>query len=196
MNNQSDLEKLLKKYKSIVFAKEHLKKITLRIEKEQKRLADLEVIVEKEYKDVHLLETIEKETAESYSTYLNSIPVLTIENPKIWDYKIIGLVSQSELFSLDNAVTSDKVEKEVLQKLKIKLLELGGNAVIGTRISYSFQGGKNKLINAYGTAIEVFNTDQFSEKYHRTKEINERFEETRLLLRRFERYYRYTLKEK
>jgi len=119
---------------------------------------------------------------------MNSLPMLTIENPKGWEYKIIGLVSQLE----SNIVTDanfTKIQKETIMKLKIKTHELGANAIIGARISYSFEGqgtyDRYKVLNTYGTAIEVLNTDQIPENYHHSKETYLSFEESSQIIEKF-----------
>jgi len=130
---------------------------------------------------------IKKEIEEVEKEYMDSLPVLTIENPQGWDYRSIGLVSQSKTISANYS----KVEKRVFLNLKINAYNLGGNAVIGTRFSKSYQGERGVEnygnLTVFGTAVEVFNTDRFPEDYHQAKRIYLSFEETRQMIAQFEK---------
>ena len=58
MQQNTDLEKLLADYQSIIHAKKHLANLKQRLEEEEMNLADLNLMLEKEYEDVKKLESL------------------------------------------------------------------------------------------------------------------------------------------
>ena len=117
------------------------------------------------------------------------MPVLTLENPQGWDYRAIGLVKESKSVNT-NYASYEKREARTFLNLKINTYNMGGNAVLGAKVSRSIHGvgGSERYgrITIYGTAVEVFNTDRFPENYQQAKRIYISFEETRQLIAQFE----------
>ena len=133
--------------------------------------------------------SIKKEIKEVEEEYMNSMPVLTLENPQGWDYRAIGLVKESKSVNTSYA-SYEKREARTFLNLKINTYNMGGNAVLGAKVSRSILGdsGSEKYgrITVYGTAVEVFNTDRFPENYQQAKRIYISFEETRQLIAQYE----------
>lgn len=124
--------------------------------------------------------------------YLNqnitNIPIITTHTPYNWEYTSLELVSGqtitgtglvSEVFSdftdffgaKSNSFTAklSKSEVFVLNQLKAKTVQLGGNAVIATDIDYGEAGaGKGMLmVCAAGTAISLNNLEVLEDKKKR-----------------------------
>lgn len=116
---------------------------------------------------------------------IKHIPILTTHSPYKWEYTSLGLVSGqlvggtgfvSEFFadftdlfgaksdSFTNKIT--KNEKIVLNILRAKTLQLGGNAVIATDIDYAEVGGSRGMLMvcAAGTAVKLHNLDVLDNK--------------------------------
>jgi len=133
--------------------------------------------------------SIKKEIKEVEEEYMNSLPMLTLESPQGWDYRAIGLVKASKSINLSYA-SYEKREARTFLNLKINTYNMGGNAILGAKVSRSIhgEGGSEKYgrITVYGTAVEVFNTDRFPENYQQAKRIYISFEETRQLIDQFE----------
>ena len=134
--------------------------------------------------------SIKKEIKEVEEEYMNSLPVITLDNPQGWNYRSIGLVKESKSVNTTYA-TYEKREARAFLNLKINTYNLGGNAVLGAKISRSIhgEGGSERYgrITIYGTAVEVLNTEVFPEDYHQAKRIYESFEETRQMIAQFEK---------
>ncbi len=132
---------------------------------------------------------MKKEVIASFKDHVSSFPALSIPHPATWEYEIINLVSRS--VSIESTITDlSGIENKILYKLKFDTSKLGGNAIIGLNIAYSFQNqnnfGNSNIINLYGTAVNVKNTDVFPEQFHSSKKVYIDFEETRQLLNKFE----------
>ncbi len=107
---------------------------------------------------------------------INSIPVISLQNPLGWDYEVIGMVtgqsttgtgvvseftsSFTDLFG----VQSDRYNKKLkagedlcFTQIRKQTLDLGGNAVIATDIDYSEIGGDKGMLMVCmtGTAINL-----------------------------------------
>jgi len=132
--------------------------------------------------------SMEKESTKALDDFINSFPVLTIENPSNWQYEILGLVSFSTTVS-SQSDARDKGEAICLQEIKRKTHNLGGNAIIGAKIGYSSFHASN-IINTYGTAIKILNTELFSDSYKNTQKVNMGFITSRDLLKQYEKIFK------
>jgi len=139
----------------------------------------------KEYLDS--LDKINKEkgTWESYfKKNLHSIPTLTLQIPLNWDYDALGIVSgqitmgmglggdlSATFANLTGGQSSDYNQKIMtgetmcLNQIRLRALQLGGNAVIGVTLNYSTAGGAKELllVTAVGTAIKLKNLEVLGE---------------------------------
>jgi len=115
---------------------------------------------------------------------IDYIPVVTIQNPKDWDYEIVDMVTAQNttgtgvFFELSTSIDdimggkSEKYnsktkegERICKQMLRVNALQLGANAVIGTDIDYTEVGGSKALfmICMAGTAVRVKNIEILGE---------------------------------
>lgn len=113
-------------------------------------------------------------------TLSKNVPIVTIHNPKDWDYDVLGLVTGqsttgtgvitefttvfTDFFGAQSNRTNKKIKKgETMSSLQMvaSTLELGGNAVIGVDIDYAEVGGLKGMIMVCvsGTAIRLKNLD-------------------------------------
>jgi len=145
-------------------------------------------------KAVHNYKSMEKESIKTEEDFVNSFPLLTIENPANWKYDILGLVSFSRSVKSDYDARKEG-EAICFLELKFETYNLGGNAIIGTRIGYSLRkhedlGGSSQIISVYGTAINVLNTELFPDIYKTTKNRNMDFFAPRELLEKYRSVYK------
>ncbi len=122
---------------------------------------------------------------------ISAIPIITIQNPTKWNFKILGLISAqsisgtgflSELsgswadftggqsLTMSNKVSSG--EEICKKKLRLVCALHGGNAIVGTDIDYSeVGGGKGMLMVCMaGTAVIVdLENEDFDTKRDRLK---------------------------
>ncbi len=132
------------------------------------------------------LDSMEKLTKEKggWESYFKKkimiIPTLTLPSPLNWDYDSLGIVSgqitigmglmgdlSSTFANLTGGQSSDYNQKILtgemtcLNQIRLRALQLGGNAVIGVDINYSTAGGTKELlmVTAVGTAIKLKNLD-------------------------------------
>ena len=136
--------------------------------------------------------SIKSETEEALKVYINSFPMLTIEPPQDWNYSVLGLVSFSR--SVFSDFESRKKGLEIcMQALKTKTYNLEGNAIVGTSIGYSMEkqtaNNCTQIINVYGTAILVFNTELFSGNFLDAELANKEFEVSRDLIEKYSQIY-------
>ena len=109
-----------------------------------------------------------------------NVPLVTIHNPKNWDYDVLGLVTGqsttgtgvitefttvfTDFFGAQSNRTNKKIKNgETMSSLQMvaSTLELGGNAVIGVDIDYAEVGGLKGMIMVCvsGTAIRLNNLE-------------------------------------
>jgi uncharacterized protein YbjQ (UPF0145 family) len=134
---------------------------------------------------------------------ISLIPIVTIQNPLKWEYKVLELISAqsisgtgflSELSASwadftggQSAALADKVssgEDICKNKLRFICALMGGNAIIGTDIDYSeVGGGKGMLMVCMaGTAINVaLDNDDFVDKRNGLGLLNEKVKELNAL---------------
>ncbi len=135
----------------------------------------------------------EKETWNGYfKKRIWNIPTVTIQNPLNWDYEALGVVSgqitmgmglmgdlSSTFANLTGGQSSEYNQKIIsaeslcLNLIRLRALNLGGNAVIGIDMNYSEAGGSKDLlmVAAVGTAIKLRNLDVLGEQ--RRKDLEE-----------------------
>jgi len=122
---------------------------------------------------------------EYFKKKIMRVPTLTIENPKNWDYESIGIVTgsvsigmgimgdlSSTFANLTGGQSSEynqkisSAEHACLNQIRLKALNMGGNAVLGVDIDYSEVGGGKGLlmVSANGTAIKLKNTEILGEE--------------------------------
>ncbi|WP_297332030.1 heavy metal-binding domain-containing protein [Flavobacterium sp.] len=130
------------------------------------------------YKNALLKE--KKQLKEKFLSIINSIPVITTHSPLNWNYEIIDMVtaqsstgtgvltelssSFSDFFGMQSDRLSNKIkhgEDLCFSKLRKRVLDVGGNAVIATDVDYSEIGGDKGILMVCmgGTAIKLLNTD-------------------------------------
>ena len=111
---------------------------------------------------------------------INNIPIITVHTPYNWDYKILGIAtgqsttgtglfseigsSWTDFFGLQSETYNNKIsDGEALcgQKIRMKAIQMGGNAIIGTDIDYSELGGGKGMIMVCmsGTVVRLNNTE-------------------------------------
>lgn len=126
-----------------------------------------------------------QEEINNLTTYMesniNSIPIATINSPPLdWKYEILGIVtgqsstgtgviseissSFTDLIGGQSGKLNEKLklgEQMCFNQIRLKTIDLGGNAVIATDIDYSEIGsGKGILmVCSAGTAIKLTNTE-------------------------------------
>ena len=114
------------------------------------------------------------------SEAIKDMPVVTTHAPYEWKYKTCGIVtglanmgtgvfssinaSVSDVFGIQSDMYNKKIiqaEKSCLNQLKIKALNLGGNAVIGIDIDYNEIGGGKEIqmVAMSGTAVKLQNIE-------------------------------------
>ena len=126
MPQNTDLEKLLADYQSIIHAKKHLANLKRRLEEEQKNLAELHFILEKEYRDVKKLENLSLTSL--FHTFLGNKE----EQYEIEKQEYLHAVLQYnecqktvDLLSYEHDVLLEKVQREqpIYQQLTALLTE-------------------------------------------------------------------------
>ncbi len=130
------------------------------------------------------LESEKNEVRSRMRKLLNVIPVITVQSPLNWDYKILemvtgqsttgtGVISEftssfTDMIGGQSGRHNQKIrngEEMCINQLRIQALNLGGNAVIATDIDYS-EVGANKgmlMVCMSGTAIVLNNIDILGE---------------------------------
>lgn len=148
------------------------------------------------------------ELEKNIASNLNAIPIITTHTPLKWNYDILGIVtgqstigtgvfteitsSFSDLFGIQSERHNEKLqlsEENCFLQLRVKALNLGGNAIIATDIDYSEVGNSKGLlmICASGTAICLNNLDELniinSEKLLQLNNLNYQLQEIKKLLK-------------
>ena len=130
------------------------------------------------------------------------IPVVTINNPKGWDYTVLNMVSSqsvagtgflsefssswSDFVGGQSNGLAEKVNAGELtckRKLRYKAALLGGNAVIATDIDYAEVGGAKGMLMVCmaGTAVKVTNLHDVVKVDDRLESLNKTIEKFRNL---------------
>lgn len=120
------------------------------------------------------------ENSESLKNAIPHIPVITLQQPLNWNYKVVGMVtgqsvtgtgivselasSFTDLFGLQSGNLGNKIkggEDICKAQLRLNAAQLGATAVIATDIDYSeVGGGKGMLMVCMsGTAIKLENLE-------------------------------------
>ena len=120
------------------------------------------------------------ENSESLKNSLPHIPVITLQQPLNWNYKVLGMVtgqsvtgtgiiseiaaSFTDLFGAQSGKFGNKIkggEDICKAQLRLSAAQIGATAVIGTDIDYSeVGGGKGMLMVCMsGTAIKLENLE-------------------------------------
>ncbi|HXI00924.1 MAG TPA: heavy metal-binding domain-containing protein [Sphingobacteriaceae bacterium] len=122
------------------------------------------------------------------------IPVITVQSPYDWNYKIINMVtaqsvtgtgafaefasSITDLLGTQSNRYSTKLangENLCFSQLRLKALEVGGNAIIATDIDYTEVGGDKGMLMVCmsGTVVKLENCDVLGNDYgDRFNELN------------------------
>lgn len=111
---------------------------------------------------------------------ITSIPILTTHHPQKWEYESLGVVtgqsttgtgivseftsSFTDFFGAQSGAFNKKLSKGenlCFAQLRLKAIQLGGNAIIATDIDYAEMGSLKGMLMvcASGTAIRLNNLD-------------------------------------
>lgn len=146
MEQNTDLEKLLAYYQSIIHAKKHLAKLNQRLEEEELNLADLHFILEKEYQDVMKFESL------SLTSLFHSFLGKKEEQYEIEKQEYLHAVLKYneckktvDLLNYEQQVLQEKVqrEQEVYQQLNSWLTKRNQS------IQQKYAGFKNQIIELH-----------------------------------------------
>jgi uncharacterized protein YbjQ (UPF0145 family) len=121
-----------------------------------------------------------QQNASTLNKNIHHIPLLSLQAPPTWKYQPLGLVTGqsvtgtgvfsefasawTDFFGAQSKAYNTKIaggEQICQTQLRLKCLELGGNAILGTDIDYAeVGGGKGMLMVCMtGTAVLLENTD-------------------------------------
>lgn len=146
MQQNTDLEKLLADYQSIIHAKKHLSNLNQRLEEEEMYLEELHLILEKEYRDVRKLESLS--LGSLFHTFLGKRE----EQYEIEKQEYLHAVLQYnehkktvDLLSYEQEVLQEKLqrEQEVYQQLTSLLTKRN------QLIEQKYAGLKNQIIGIH-----------------------------------------------
>jgi len=142
---------------------------------------------------------------EYFKKKIMSVPSVTVENPNNWNYEALGIVTGSvsvgmgimgdlsstfanltggQSFEYNLKISS--AEHACLNQMRLKALNMGGNAVVGVDLDYSEVGGGKGLlmVSANGTAVKLKNLDILGEtKMKDVEELSKKGEELAPLLK-------------
>lgn len=111
---------------------------------------------------------------------LEAIPIVSTHTPHKWNYEILGVVTGqsttgtgvfseftstfTDLFGVQSKAFNRKIasgEQLAFAQLRLKALDLGGNAIIATDIDYAELGSLKGMIMvcATGTSVKLMNTE-------------------------------------
>ncbi len=126
MPQSTELEKLLANYQSIIHAKKHLANLNQRLEEEEMVLADLDLLLEKEYQDVRKLEGLS--VTSLFQTFLgNKEEQYEIEKQEYLHAVLMYNEAKKtvDLLNYEQQVLLEKVqrEQEVYEQLTFLLTE-------------------------------------------------------------------------
>jgi uncharacterized protein YbjQ (UPF0145 family) len=120
----------------------------------------------------------------AYSELLPYVPVVTIQSPLDWKYKVIQMVTAqsvtgtgvltefastfTDLLGMQSGRFNSKIksgEDICRAQIKMQCIEVGGNAVIATDIDYAEVGGDKGMLMVCmsGTAVRLENPDVLGE---------------------------------
>lgn len=116
------------------------------------------------------------------------LPIVSIENPPGWNFTVISFISEVSSVSWTLSGTPKSNELACLNKLKSRAIEVGANAIVGTKISYNTHN--YILINVYGTAVFVDNPSCLPEDYKESLSI---FNEYQYMIDLVEEYHHINL---
>ncbi|SIT91971.1 YbjQ family protein [Pontibacter indicus] len=116
---------------------------------------------------------------------VDSVPVISLQSPHRWEYDVLDMVtgqsttgtgvlselksSFTDFFGMQSGAYSSKIsngENLCLAQLRLKCIQLGGNAVIGADIDYAEVGGDKGMLMVCmtGTAVKIHNTEVLGKK--------------------------------
>ena len=123
---------------------------------------------------ISTLRKIDAEINKQLDFYIKQMPAVTLEIPFGWEYAPIGFVSSqivvgtgivaeiasdvTDFFGLKSNIYAEKVskgEKYCLDMLRINSFAVGGNAVLGVKMSYGQAGGAKGMLMICATATAV-----------------------------------------
>ena len=123
---------------------------------------------------ISTLRKIDAEINKQLDFYIKQMPAVTLEIPFEWEYTSISFVSSqivvgtgvvaeiasdiTDFFGLKSNIYAEKVskgEKYCLDMLRINSFAVGGNAVLGVRMSYGQAGGAKGMLMICATATAV-----------------------------------------
>lgn len=125
-----------------------------------------------------------KELEQRIPELMNEIVIVSIHSPLHWDYQVLGMVtgqsttgtgifaefksSITDFFGAQSGTYNRKVthgEDLCKAQLRMKCLEAGGNAIIGTDIDYAEVGGAQGMLMVCmtGTAVKLRNPEVLAE---------------------------------
>lgn len=137
---------------------------------------------------------------------IDYIMCVSIDTPNKWDFETIGIVTAqctmgtgllselssdwNDLFGLESRTMNKKVlkaEETCLNMLRVKALNLGGNAVVGVDVDYAEVGSLRGMILVCmtGTAVRIKNTEILPEEM---QENIDKLEETVIQLKKLNKY--------
>lgn len=133
---------------------------------------------------------------------IDKMPIVSTHTPYNWNYEIKGIVtgqtvtgtgivseftsSITDLLGKQSGAFNKKIaegENMAFAQMRLKALEMGGNAIIATDIDYGELGNLKGMIMVCttGTAIKLINTDQMKEKSKIIDELINKFERKKYL---------------
>jgi uncharacterized protein YbjQ (UPF0145 family) len=119
-----------------------------------------------------------------FEEMIPKMPIVTIQNPYGWKYKIKGMVTGqsttgtgvisefasgfTDFFGMQSGRHNDKIragEELCAYQLKMKAFNMGADAIVGVDIDYAELGGGKGMIMVCmsGTAVELENKEIFGE---------------------------------
>lgn len=122
------------------------------------------------------------------------IPIVTLHNPKDWEYESLEMVSAqivsgtgiiaeisanwTDFFGMDSGVYNEKIknaENKCKDMIRMQAINLGGNAVLGTDIDYSEAGGGKGMLMVCmaGTAVKIKNLNELGYNTSALKSLNQ-----------------------
>ncbi|SIT94038.1 YbjQ family protein [Pontibacter indicus] len=111
---------------------------------------------------------------------IDCVPVISLQSPHKWEYDVLDMVtgqsttgtgvfsefksSFTDFFGMQSGAYNSKIsngENLCLTQLRLKCIQLGGNAVIGADIDYAEVGGDKGMLMVCmtGTAVKIHNTE-------------------------------------
>lgn len=128
--------------------------------------------------------TTHQKLLEEIDLEVENIPIVTIQSPLNWDYKVIGIAtgqstsgtgfltefasSWTDFFGAQSGAYNKKIsggEALCYKKIRTKALQMGGNAIIAVDIDYSEMGGAKAMVMVCvsGTVVKLSNPEIVSD---------------------------------